>query len=163
MKSEVLAIVEAVDVEAAKRADRALFAHLPPVMSDQDWLIVLHHARTQSNSVRFRLRAYSHCWLLDRGLPSGLPDGLRPAAQRLYPRVVEGVGVAVLARSSSLQVVARGIRKAMSDTAAEIYGDTPDGKSPDPLIVRSQMLLSRDKTKKFFSQLLEESQSRRSS
>jgi hypothetical protein len=150
-RTEIVSIVEAVDVEAAKRADRALFPHLPGNLSDQDWLVVLHHARTQMNSVRFRLRAYSHCWLLDRGLPSGLPDGLRPAAQRLYPRVVEGVGVAVL---SKLPVVASGIRNAMSTAAAEVYGDMPEGKNPDPVIVRRQMLHARERQRKYFSDLL---------
>src|ERR1044072_6980895 len=82
---------------------RALWAQIPPGMpqphTDAEALATIHRARTEANSIALRLRAYSHRWLEDRGLPSGLPDELRPRAERMYPRVVDGVGISVNIRS----------------------------------------------------------------
>src|SRR6476620_6475738 len=89
--------------EANAPAVRKLWAemcpHLPQPESDFEALACLHRARTEARSMPLNLRAYSHRWLLDRGFPSGLPDHLKPKADRLYPQVVSAVGIAVTVRS----------------------------------------------------------------
>jgi hypothetical protein len=80
--------------------------------SDAEALVTLHHARTQAESIALKLRAWSHRWLLEHGYPSGLPDHLKPSAERIYPRVVEGVGISVNFRSPILQpITERGARR----------------------------------------------------
>jgi hypothetical protein len=76
---------------------------------------------------------------LERGLPSGLPDHLKPKADRIYPRTVEAVGVAVLATSADGVTRARAIEKAMSDAVAECYADG----ERDPEIIKSRMAEAR--------------------
>src|SRR6266403_1167373 len=93
-----------IDLDVA--AARKLWAQTRPGFvrpdNDKEMLIVLHHARTQASSIALRQRAWSHRWLLDHGYPSGLPDKLKPRAERIYPRVVEAVGISVNARSELL-------------------------------------------------------------
>lgn len=91
------------------------------------------------SSMGLRLRAYSHRWLLDHGLPSALPDELKPRAERMYPMIVEGVGISVLARGV-LKPVGVMIRTAMEDAVMNVYAD--DG-SPDPMFVRARMAAAR--------------------
>jgi hypothetical protein len=91
--------------------------------NENEALIVLHYARTQANSVRFGLRAYSHRWLCERALPSGLPDDIKPMAERIHPQIVEAVGVSVKAMSAAGVPLAKAIERAMSDAVAEAYAD----------------------------------------
>ena len=46
----------------------------------------IHLARTKSELLRFKLRAYSHAWLIDHGYPSLLPDELRPTFETRFRR-----------------------------------------------------------------------------
>jgi len=110
-----------------------------PVPNETGVLTFLHHARTQSESMPFRLRAYSHSWLCERGLPSGLPDILKPKAERIYPRVVEAVGVSVKAMSEASIPVAKAIEQAMSDAVADAYASG----NRDPEFVRARMQEAR--------------------
>lgn len=98
-------------------------------------LIALHHARTRAQSVPFNMRAYSHRWLCERDLPSGLPDELKPKAERVHSRIVEAVGVSVKAMSEANVPLAKAIERAMSDAVAEAYAD---GKR-DPEFVKARM------------------------
>jgi len=59
-----------------------IFPNEPQPQDDAATLATLHYARTLANSVPFKLRAYSHRWLCERNLPSGLPDALKPKAER---------------------------------------------------------------------------------
>ena len=102
--------------------------------------IVLHHARTQARSVPMRARAWSHRWLLERGLPSGLPDHLRPRAERLYPVTREGVGISVIAGSSLFRPIVGAVRSAMEGAVLEVYADH---KNPDPNVVRARIREAR--------------------
>jgi hypothetical protein len=115
---------------------RALWAHvaphLPQPRDDEEALASLHGARTYSPAIVFWKRAYSHAWLTERGLPSGLPDHLRPRAERLYPRVVDAVGIAVSARVPGL---ALRVRDAMSAAVEECYFE--GRKAPE--FVRARM------------------------
>jgi hypothetical protein len=97
--------------------------HLPQPKNNAEALVTLHYARTHAESIPVRLRCYSHAWLCERGLPSGLPDRLKPRAARLYPHEVKAVGVAVKALSAANEPRARAIEKAMSDAVLECYAD----------------------------------------
>jgi hypothetical protein len=108
------------DVPGIRALWSAVSPHLPQPSSDADALTALHVARTQAESVPFRLRAYSHRWLSERALPSRLPDRLKPSAERLYPRVVEGVGISV---NSKYPEVVRGVRGAMEYVVSDCYAN----------------------------------------
>lgn len=129
------------DIAGIKAAWAQHSPHLPQPKNDAEALVSLHHARTQAQSIPLRARAYSHRWLLDHGYPSGLPDGLRPKADRLYPVVVEAVGIAVLGTSPLSRAAAPMIRSAMSDAVAECYAD---GRR-EPEFVRARMMEARRK------------------
>jgi hypothetical protein len=97
--------------------------HLPQPKNNNEALVTIHYARTQANSIPMRLRCYSHAWLCERGLPSGLPDWWKPKASRLYPHEVKAVGVAVKAMSTASEPLARAIERAMSNAVLECYAD----------------------------------------
>lgn len=97
--------------------------HLPQPKNNAEALVTLHYARTQAQSIPLRLRCYSHAWLCERGLPSGLPDCWKPKASRLYPHEVKAVGVSVKAMSEASASRARAIEKAMSAAVLECYAD----------------------------------------
>jgi hypothetical protein len=105
---------------------------------DAEILATAHYARTQANTIPLRLRVYSHHWLLDHNLPSGLPDRLKPIAERLYPREVTAVGIAVKSANAAL---AKAVEKAMSDTVAEMYADGVT----DPGLIKPRMAEVRDR------------------
>jgi hypothetical protein len=128
------------DTEAAIRLWPSVFPHSPLPSGHEEILLVLHFARTKTEALAFRLRAYSHSWLCERGLPSALPDNLRPKADRLYPRIVEAVGVSVKDLSGRRQEYARRLERAMADAVAEAYAD---GRR-DPEFVRSRMQEARE-------------------
>lgn len=97
--------------------------HLPQPKNNDEALATLHYARTQAKSIPLKLRCYSHAWLCERGLPSGLPDQWKPKASRLYPHKVKAVGVSVMAMSAASVPRARAIEKAMSNAVLECYAD----------------------------------------
>src|SRR5882724_6378311 len=106
-------------------AVRKLWWHLAPDLhkpaSDHEALATIHRARTEAVWMHLRLRAYSHRWLLDHGYPSALPDELKPKAERLYPQIVEAVGISVNTVSSRLKPLAVIIRQNMADAVMEAY------------------------------------------
>lgn len=128
------------DVTAVRR----LWKHVAPGMSqpsdDAEALVTIHMARTCTEYVPFKLRAYSHRWLVDQGYPSQLPDQLKPRAEQIYPQIVNGVGIAVGWSSEIGRVVAPIIRGAMADVVMDIYSDDP---SPDPAYVKRHMMDAR--------------------
>lgn len=144
--------LETLDVESARRLWRQVSPHLPQPESEEDALIVLHYARTNSSSIAFKMRAYSHRWLTERNIPSGLPDYLRPSAERLYPRVVDGVGISVLSTNEIMRPVAKMVRGAMEDVVMDSYanGDT------EPKLVKGRMLEAREIAKMKLSDLIQE-------
>jgi hypothetical protein len=76
---------------------------------------------------------------LDHNLPSGLPDNLKPKAERIYPRVVEGVGIAVKATSNWLRPVVSIIREAMNNAVLEAYAD----KRTEPQFIKNRIMEAR--------------------
>jgi hypothetical protein len=73
-------------------------------------------------------------------MPSALPDWLRPRADRLYPKVVEGVGIAVRGPGHK-RALALALRGAMEVVVQECYAD---GKT-DPDFVRARMTEARER------------------
>lgn len=135
--------LEQCDVAAIRRLWAHVSPHLPQPASDTEALATIHRARTETKSIPLKLRAYSHRWLAERNLPSGLPDELRPAAERMYPRVVEAVGISVNAKSEWLRPVARAMQGAMSDAVMDAYAH---GKT-DPVFVKARMMEARELVK----------------
>lgn len=134
------------DVDAMQRLDAHLNPHLAS-MSKDDTLKSMHMARTEMKTIPFKLRAYSHSWLTNQGYTSKLPDELKPAAERAYPRIVEGVGIASMRRAPHTLIV----REVMSNKVMELYAD----KRTEPTFVKAQMMEARAKElKKLFGKWL---------
>lgn len=123
------------EIGRARRCWSEIAPDMPQPASDDEVYATLHHARTQSESIPVALRFWSHRWLLDHGLPSGLPDHLKPNAERSFPRIVEAVGVSVRAMSTASAPLAKAIELAMSDAVAECYAD---GKT-SPSFIKDRM------------------------
>jgi hypothetical protein len=121
---------------------RKMWAHLSPELpqpqTDDEVVTCIHMARTRTQTIAFDLRAYSHRWLAERSLPSGLPDYLKPKAERLYPRIVEAVGIAVRTPPHRREL-GLAIRQAMSNAAEECYAE----KRTAPDFVRARMAEAR--------------------
>lgn len=141
-QDEFRAALEAGDVVLIRRMWSAFMPHLPQPQTQAEAEAFMHHARTQAESITFRARAWSHRWLTERDIPSGLPDRLRPSAERVYPRVVEGVGISVNTRSEYLRPAMVEVRRSMEDAVADCYanGDTA------PELVRARMGEAREGT-----------------
>jgi len=93
----------------------------------------MHMARTSSGTVPVGLRVYSHRWLMERGLPSHLPDDLKPKGDRIYPVKVGAVGIAV---GSKYPPVATAVRGAMEYAVYDCYANGDEA----PEIVKPRML-----------------------
>lgn len=133
--------LEECDVALVRKLWAHVSPHLPQPKTDHEALITIHVARTAASTIAFKLRAYSHRWLIDNGYPSQLPDELKPKAERIYPSIADAVGVSVRAGSPERKPLAEAVEKAMSDAVAESYAD---GKR-DPLIVKERMREARIK------------------
>jgi hypothetical protein len=131
--------LEETDVPGVRRLWKHVQPNLPQPANDQEALVSLHMARTQSISVRFNLRAYSHRWLVDHGYPSLMPDNLKPRAERIYPKVVEAVGISVNFSSPLLKPIVEPVRKAMEDAVNDCYANG----NRDPALIRSRMMEAR--------------------
>lgn len=140
--SEFRAAIEAGDVKALKRISRAQEPHLPQ-MTDAEAELVLHQTRTRSSTVPFKLRAWSHRWLVERGHDSGLPDHLRPNAEQVCPRVVATVGIGVRCRNPLLAPIAPLIRDAMQNAVLDADAH---GRLTDSDFVKARMMEARERT-----------------
>jgi hypothetical protein len=130
------------DIPALQRLWAGSNPHLPQLTHAQAE-VAMHRARTEAESLNIRHRAYSHWWLLERGLPSGLPDRLKPSADRLYPQWAEAVGVSVNFKSEILQPASPIVRGAMCDAIEDVYADNP---SPPVPLVKSRMAEAKKTT-----------------
>lgn len=133
--NDFAALLDAGDLDGLIEIWRRGPVHLRP-KDYREAEIMLHMARTASRAVRMRCRAWSHRWLCERGLPSGLPDILRPRAERLYPVVVGAVAIASAQHSPTTLP----LRRVMEDAVLEVYADH---RHPDPDVVRARMLEAR--------------------
>jgi len=132
--------LEQLDVAGIRALWRHVSPHLPQPADDAEALTTLHFARTQTRSVALKLRAWSHRWLLDNGHPSGLPDELKPAAERICPRVVEAVGIMVAFSNPILKPIGDQVRGAMEDAVLDAYAH----KKTEPAFVRARMAEARE-------------------
>jgi hypothetical protein len=129
--AEFVILLDAGDLDSLCEIWRKSPEHLRP-KNRREAEIMMHYIRTSSKSVRMRCRAWSHRWLIEHSLPSGLPDILKSRAERLYPVVAGSVVIA-----SMLQMPwTKPLRRVMEDAALEVYADY---KIPDPLVVRTLM------------------------
>lgn len=124
------------DLTYLRRYWRECVPTMPQPENYGDAAIVMHHARTTAESVSMKARAYSHRWLEERAFPSGLPDHLKPKAERLYPKAVEGVMISINTSNPYLKPATVDVRKAMEYAVNDIYADDDH---PDPALVRRQM------------------------
>ena len=140
-------LLEAGDVAGLCAFWREVLPNMPQPKSRADAEIVMHRARTEAESVSLRKRAYSHAWLCERELPSGLPDNLKPSAQRLYPVIKSGVGISINAKSEWLKPATAEIQRAMEDAVNDAYAE---GRTDDDF-VRARMKEAKDRaTKRLF-------------
>jgi hypothetical protein len=145
MANALTRCLETLDVSAARKVWGALSPHIPAPAKDADMLTMLHMARTQSDAIGFKLRAYSHRWLTERGYPSQLPDHLKPSAERLYPKVAHAVGISYNFRDEALKPAADMIRGAMEGAVMDADAD---GRLTDSPFVKARMYEARDKERR---------------
>ena len=117
--------LEEMDVAGIRELWRQRAPHLHQPANDHEAEATLHRARTECWVLSLKQRAYSHRWLEDRGYPSGLPDDLKPKAERIYPRIVDGVGISVHIGSEILRPAAPIIRGAMEEVVLDEYAGQP--------------------------------------
>jgi hypothetical protein len=136
-------LLEQGDALALWRAWHDLFPGMPQPKSVEQAEIVMHRARTEAASITLAARVYSHRWLVERELPSGLPDRLKPSAEQICPRVVQGVGIGFKTSSEFLKPALMEVRGAMEDAVLEADAD---GKLADSAHVTARMQHARQKT-----------------
>lgn len=144
MSNQFRQLLEAGDFKTLRRGWAELMPNMPQPRTDAEAEQTMHVARTVSVSIPFRLRAYSHRWLTERNLPSQLPDNLRPRAERMYPQVVEAVGIGVNFTSRWMKPAAAEVQGAMSDAVEECFADG----ERDPVVVKARMFEAKEKTMK---------------
>lgn len=130
-----------IDISGIRRLWRHVSPNIPP-MDDQKTLVAIHMARTQTASLSISLRAYSHRWLCDRDFQSHLPDDLKPKAERIYPKIVQGVGISVNFTSPILKPAGKIIERAMADAVEDAYSQN----KRDPEFIRFVMSEARQRT-----------------
>lgn len=142
--AELRRCLEDCDIVGIKRLWAHIAPHLPQPASDSDALTIIHHARTQAQSIRLSLRFYSHSWLCERGMPSGLPNELRPRAEQIFPIKADAVGIAVRPMRESLRPAALAIRSAMEQAVLTTLGDGVI----DPVVIKDRMMEARDRERR---------------
>lgn len=139
MQATFRQLLEDGDVDALRRAWHRVAPSMPQPESREDAEIVMHIARTEAETVALRYRAYSHRWLTERGLPSKLPDDIRPQCERMFPQIVETVGIMVEFSDPMMSPAAAEVRGAMEGAVNHCFAD---GKT-DPAFVRARMEQAR--------------------
>lgn len=134
--------LEAGDIDGCRAYWASQCPRMPQPESREQAEVVMHWARTEADSISLQARAWSHRWLTERNLPSGLPDRLKPSAERLYPVVREGVGISFNFRNELLKPAAAEIQRAMEDAVNDAYAE---GRT-EPGFVTARMSEARDKT-----------------
>ncbi len=106
---------------------RHLWAEVAPDMpqpeSHAEAEVIMHQARTAADSVPIHKRIYSHAFLDERGLPSQLPDGMKPPRDRKGPPVIFSaalIGVGSLSKQSGRREEAKALERAMADAVGDM-------------------------------------------
>lgn len=140
--AEFFRCMVSMDCATARRLWAHTNVHLHQPKDDVEMAIVLHHARTQSDQVPLKARAYSHAWLSERNLPTGLPDHLRASAERLCPVIVDAVAISCRASSALMAPIVGLVRASMENAVSDAYAE---GRR-EPGFVRVRMEEARVKT-----------------
>lgn len=111
--------------------------HLPQPKDADQAEIVMHMARTETISISYAKRVYSHRWLTERNLPSKLPGNM-------IPTIVDAVGISVGFCSAVLKPAAVEVRGEMANAVEDCYAN---GDTEVPL-VRQRMAEARERTMK---------------
>ncbi len=126
---------------------RHLWAQVAPDMpqpeTDAEAEVIMHQARTAADSVPMQKRIYSHAWLAERGLPSQLPDGMKPPRERKGPPVIFPAAlicVGALSSSSDRREEAKAMERAMADAV----GDMITSGITDKARIAKRMWQARD-------------------
>lgn len=117
--------------------------HLPQLDTAEKAEIAMHMARTATENIPLKVRAYSHRWLMERDMPSQLPDELKPSAERLYPTTALAVGISVNTRSQYLKPAMLEVRGAMEEAVLDVDAD---GKLADTVLVTKRMNEAKERT-----------------
>lgn len=133
------------DVNGMRKLHAHVSPHLPSPGDDRLVLATMHRARTQLRTMALKDRAYSHRWLLDHGYPSGLPDELKPRAERLYPRVVAATGFSANFGPKLLKPLKHPVEHAVGEVILDAYGTDKVDKI-DHAKLRGAMLEKKDET-----------------
>ena len=103
-----------------------LWANVSPQMpqpeNHDEAEIVMHQARTGSEAMTLAARLYSHSFLDERGLPSHLPDELKPPRARKGPPIVFSAAL-ICVRSLSSRSGRREEAKMLETIMADSVGD----------------------------------------
>lgn len=136
--------LETQDVAGLRKLWAHMAPHLPQPKSDYEVQVMMHSARTQSVSLAFKARAYSHQWLLANGLPSGLPNALRPRAEQADLKFAFGVGIAIKVASSdpAKKALAHSIQTAMGRAIEGAFAE----RRVETGYLREVMGAARDRT-----------------
>lgn len=134
-QGEVILALEAGDVLALRDAWAKVAPGSPQPRTNQEAEQAMHYARTACPLITFKAQAYSHRWLTERGLPSGLPDVLRPRAERMYPQAVTMIGVSITATNPALKPAARLVQRAICDAIEDLHASGVN-LDTDPIVKR---------------------------
>lgn len=115
---------------------------MPQPESTADAETIMHRARTETSSISQRSRFYSHRWLTERGFPSGLPDELKPSAERMFPVKADSVGLSMNVKNPVFAPAAVVVQDAVNYKILEMYADG----DKDPKIVHPEMMRVRTNT-----------------
>lgn len=132
--------LETGDVKLLQRIHPILFPHAPAAQDLDAAEVQLHMARTMADWLALNKRAYSHRWLIERGLPSQLPDRLRASAEQICPVVKEAVLVSANTNSKILKPAMAEVQQAMADAVLEAEAD---GRLSDSEFVRDRIMFAR--------------------
>lgn len=134
---EMRTCLDTLDVDGIRKLWAQISPHLPQPKTEHEAIVTMHIARTSASSISDSKRFYSHRWLLDNGYPSSLPDQLKPSAERMYPTIVQGVGISENSRNEFIKPVTKLVERAMADVVEDIYADN---RNPNPNVVKKHMM-----------------------
>ena len=129
-------LLEAGDVDGLLRHWREVAPNLPQPETREAAEIVMHMARTQTQSLHPRHRILSHCWLVDRDLPSHLPEELKPKAEQVDRSVASAVGLSVNFRSPWMRDAAGEVRGALEHAVLDAEAE---GRIEDRMFVTARI------------------------
>lgn len=117
--------LDACDVIGVRHLWQHIAPHLPQPKNDFETMVMIHRARTETIAVPLAKRAYSHHWLVQNGLPSGLPDHLKPKAERYGYKFAYGVGIGmkVAGNDPTKRALAKAVQTAMGRAVSEAFAD----------------------------------------